>query len=114
MGFEIVLLPERKSLAPLAGLTSGKGLPVLASAVLGKADVLVTGDKQDLLKMRKHDLGIAEFKKAIGASRTIPISAASLNNWNGSHMIGAKTTFTANVSRLFMTTATSTGSGRNP
>jgi hypothetical protein len=114
MGFEIVLLPERKSLAPLAGLTSGKGLPVLASAVLGKADVLVTGDKQDLLKMRKHDLGIAEFKKAIGASRTIPISAASSNNWNGSHMIGAKTTFTANVSRLFMTTATSTGSGRNP
>jgi hypothetical protein len=56
MGFEIVLLPERKSLAPLAGLTSGKGLPVLASAVLGKADVLVTGDKRDLLKIQKHDL----------------------------------------------------------
>jgi predicted nucleic acid-binding protein len=56
IGCEIVPLPERKSFARLAGLTSDKDLPVLASAVLGKADVLVTGDKRDLLKIQKHDL----------------------------------------------------------
>jgi predicted nucleic acid-binding protein len=40
IGFKIVPLPERKSLAPLAGLTSEKDFPVLASALLGKADVI--------------------------------------------------------------------------
>jgi len=59
IGFEIVPLPDRKSLAPLTGLTSEKDLPVLASALLGKANVLVTGDKRDLLKIRKHDLPFA-------------------------------------------------------
>jgi len=64
IGFEIVPLPERKDLEPLAGLTSEKDLPVLASAVLGKADVLVTGDKRDLLKIRKHDLPFAVLSPA--------------------------------------------------
>lgn len=59
IGFEIMPLPERKDLEPLAGLTSEKDLPVLASAVLGKADVLVTGDMRDLLKIRKHNLPFA-------------------------------------------------------
>jgi predicted nucleic acid-binding protein len=63
-GFEIVPLPERKSLAPLAGLTSEKDLPVLASALLGKADVLVTGDKRDLLKIQKLDLPFAVLSPA--------------------------------------------------
>lgn len=64
IGFEIVPLPERKDFEPLAGLTSEKDLPVLASAVLGKADVLVTGDKRDLLKIRKHDLPFAVLSPA--------------------------------------------------
>ncbi len=64
IGFEIVPLPERKNLAPLAGLTSEKDLPVLASALLGKADVLVTGDKRDLLKIRKHNLPFAMLSPA--------------------------------------------------
>jgi predicted nucleic acid-binding protein len=64
IGFEIVPLPERRSLAPLAGLTSEKDLPVLASAILGKADVLVTGDKQDLLRIPKHNLPFAVLSPA--------------------------------------------------
>jgi len=64
VGFEIVPIPERKSLAPVAGLTSEKDLPVLASALLGEADVLVTGDKRDLLKIRKHNLPFAILSPA--------------------------------------------------
>ncbi len=64
IGFDIVPLPDRKSLAPLTGLTSEKDLPVLASALLGKADVLVTGDKRDLLRIRKHDLPFAILSPA--------------------------------------------------
>jgi len=51
-------------LAPLTGLTSEKDLPVLASALLGKADVLVTGVKRDLLIIRKHDLPFAILSPA--------------------------------------------------
>ena len=54
--FEIVPLPDQDALAPLAGITSDKDLPVLASAVLGKADVLITGDKRDLLKIKNRSL----------------------------------------------------------
>jgi predicted nucleic acid-binding protein len=64
IGFEIVPLPERESHAPMAGLTSEKDLPVLASAVLGKADVLVTWDKRNLLKIQKHDLPFAVLSPA--------------------------------------------------
>ena len=64
IGFEIVPLLERRSLAPLAGLTSEKDVPVLASALLGKADVLITGDKRDLLMIRKHNLPFAVLSPA--------------------------------------------------
>jgi predicted nucleic acid-binding protein len=64
IGFDIIPLPPRRSLAPLTGLTSEKDLPVLASAILGKADVLVTGDKRDLLKMREPDLPFAILSPA--------------------------------------------------
>lgn len=56
---EIVPSPSRKDLEPLAGLTAAKDLPVLASAIAGRADVLVTGDKKDLLKIRKGALPFA-------------------------------------------------------
>lgn len=55
-GLEIVPVPSRKDLEPLAGLTAAKDLPVLASAIAGRADVLVTGDKKDLLKIREGEL----------------------------------------------------------
>jgi putative PIN family toxin of toxin-antitoxin system len=55
-GPEIVPMPTGKDLAPLAGLTDAKDLPVLASAIAGQADVLVTGDKKDLLRIRKGAL----------------------------------------------------------
>jgi len=52
-GFETVPIPNQEDLAPWAGLTSEKDLSVLASALRGRADVLVTGDKKDLLQIRK-------------------------------------------------------------
>jgi uncharacterized protein len=55
-GLEIVPVPSRKDLEPLVGLTAAKDLPVLASAIAGRADVLVTGDKKDLLRIRKGEL----------------------------------------------------------
>lgn len=55
-GLEIVPMPTGKDLEPLAGLTDAKDLPVLASAIAGQADVLVTGDKKDLLRIRKGAL----------------------------------------------------------
>ncbi len=55
-GLEIVPMPSRKDLEPLAGLTAEKDLPVLASAIAGRADVLVTGDKKDPLRIRKGEL----------------------------------------------------------
>jgi predicted nucleic acid-binding protein len=54
--FETIPLPAQDALTPLAGMTSDKDLPVLASAVLGKADVLIAGDKRDLLKLEDMSL----------------------------------------------------------
>ncbi len=46
--------PLEKDLVPLAGLIAEKDLPVIASAINGRADVLVTGDRKDLLKLRRR------------------------------------------------------------
>jgi predicted nucleic acid-binding protein len=43
---EIIPLPSREDLGPLAGAADDKDLPVLASAINGKADDFVTGDKR--------------------------------------------------------------------
>jgi predicted nucleic acid-binding protein len=43
-------------LEPWTGTTADKDLPVLVSAIQAKADVLVTGDKKDLLKLKNADL----------------------------------------------------------
>ena len=56
MKIEIVPIPSAEDLTPWAGTTADKDLPVLVSAIQGKADVLVTGDKKDLLKIRNKVL----------------------------------------------------------
>jgi putative PIN family toxin of toxin-antitoxin system len=42
---EVIPLPSGEDLHPLSGAAEEKDLPVLASAVNGRADYLVTGDK---------------------------------------------------------------------
>lgn len=49
---DIVPIPSAQDLKPWAGQTAAKDLPVLVSAIQAGADVLVTGDKKDLLKLR--------------------------------------------------------------
>lgn len=52
---EMVPLPSREDVRRLAGAASPKDVPVLASAINGKADFLVTGDKELLLSAKgKH------------------------------------------------------------
>jgi predicted nucleic acid-binding protein len=53
---DIIPLPSAQDLKPWAGITADKDLPVLVSAIQAKADVLVTGDKKDLLTLRRADL----------------------------------------------------------
>lgn len=47
---EIIALPSEKDVIPLTKLMSPKDAPVLASAQLGKADYLITGDKKGFPK----------------------------------------------------------------
>jgi putative PIN family toxin of toxin-antitoxin system len=47
LNLEIIPMPSMTMIRSLAGQTSEKDIPVLASAMLGKADFLVTGDKKD-------------------------------------------------------------------
>ena len=44
---EIIPLPSKDELKKLSGHTAEKDIPVLASALKGRADFLVTGDKKD-------------------------------------------------------------------
>ena len=56
MKIEIVPIPSAEDLKPWARTTADKDLPVLVSAIQAKADILVTGDKKDLLKIRNRVL----------------------------------------------------------
>lgn len=53
LNLEIVPLPSSEEVKRLLGHTSAKDVPVLASAVKGKADFLVTGDKKDFASLMK-------------------------------------------------------------
>jgi predicted nucleic acid-binding protein len=46
----IIPLPSPEDIKSLSGNISDKDVPVLASAITGKADFLVTGDKKDFLR----------------------------------------------------------------
>ena len=56
MNVEIVPWPSKRGLAPLAGLTAEKDLPVIASAINGRSDILVTGDMKHLLRVQEGRL----------------------------------------------------------
>ncbi|NVO00729.1 MAG: PIN domain-containing protein [Geobacteraceae bacterium] len=47
LNLEIVPLPAPVELEPWAGVTAEKDIPVIVSAINGKADFLITGDHKD-------------------------------------------------------------------
>jgi len=71
LNLEIVPLPSAKYIAKFLGRTSDKDIPVLASAIKGQADFLVTGDKKDFEKLKTKGgyrfkiMSPAEFLDAI-------------------------------------------------
>jgi predicted nucleic acid-binding protein len=52
----LVPIPTAQDLKPWAGLTAEKDLPVLVSAIQAEADILVSGDKKDFLRLRGANL----------------------------------------------------------
>jgi len=52
LNLEIIPLPSMKDVKQYSGHTSDKDVPVLVSAIKGKADFLVTGDKADFDKLK--------------------------------------------------------------
>ena len=53
LNLEIIPLPPLKDIRDLSGHISNKHAPALASAIIGKADFLVTGDKKDFVRPSK-------------------------------------------------------------
>ena len=53
LNLEIVPIPAKVELKPYHGYTCEKDVPVLVSAINGKADFLVTGDKKDFAKLKR-------------------------------------------------------------
>lgn len=56
LNLEIIQLPSQEEIKSLAGHTSDKDVPALASAHKGKADFLVTGDKKDFSLLKTKGL----------------------------------------------------------
>jgi predicted nucleic acid-binding protein len=52
MDLEIVPLPSQSEIKKYSGMIADKDLPVLASAILSRADYLVTGDKKDFGRIK--------------------------------------------------------------
>lgn len=55
LNLKIVPLPSRAEVERYMGRIADKDVPVLVSALNGKADYLVTGDKKDFGKIKKGD-----------------------------------------------------------
>jgi predicted nucleic acid-binding protein len=55
LNLEIIPLPAYEELAPWFGVTSDKDVPVIVSAINGKADFLVTGDTGDFGALMQRD-----------------------------------------------------------
>ena len=53
LNLEIIPLPASEKIRDLSGHISDKDAPVLASAIIGKVDFLVTGDKKDFVRPSK-------------------------------------------------------------
>lgn len=52
LSLDIIPLPSAVEIDKLSGITSRKDLPVLASAIKGKVDFLVTGDRKDFIHLK--------------------------------------------------------------
>ncbi len=52
LNLEVIPLPSSGEIKKLAGLISEKDVPVLASAISGDVDFLVTVDKKDFIKLK--------------------------------------------------------------
>ena len=52
MNLEIIPVPSDEEMKRFAGAIARKDIPVLVSAVMGKADFLVTGDKKDFERLK--------------------------------------------------------------
>ena len=52
LNLEVIPLPSPGEIKKLSGLTSDKDMPVLALAISGNVDFLVTGDKKDFIKLK--------------------------------------------------------------
>jgi predicted nucleic acid-binding protein len=55
LNLETVPLPKYEELEPWFGITADKDVPVIVSAINGKADFLVTGDTGDFGALMKRD-----------------------------------------------------------
>jgi predicted nucleic acid-binding protein len=53
LNLKIIPLPSLEKIKDLSGHISDKDAPVLASAIMGEVDFLVTGDKKDFVSLRK-------------------------------------------------------------
>jgi len=81
LNLEVIPLPSPVEIKKLSGLTSDKDMPVLASAISGDVDFLVTGDKKDFIKLKGKcsfrilspseflDIILPEILKALGAEK---------------------------------------------
>jgi predicted nucleic acid-binding protein len=54
LNLEIIPLPTPEELEPWRGITADKDVPVIVSAIIGKADFLVTGDHKDFDPLRAN------------------------------------------------------------
>jgi predicted nucleic acid-binding protein len=54
LNLEIIPLPTREEIRKYAGATADKDIPVLVSALKGKAGSLVTGDKKDFSPLKRN------------------------------------------------------------
>lgn len=52
LNLDVIPLPSARDIKKLSGQITDKDIPVLASAINGNADFLVTGDKKDFSKLK--------------------------------------------------------------
>jgi predicted nucleic acid-binding protein len=52
LNLQIIPLPPTDEINKYIGITAAKDVPVLVSAIMGKADFLITGDKKDFSQIK--------------------------------------------------------------
>ncbi|MGQ9570411.1 MAG: PIN domain-containing protein [Thermodesulfovibrionales bacterium] len=80
LNLKIIPLPSLEKIKDLSGHISDKDIPVLASAIMGEVDFLVTGDKKDFVRPGKK--GRYPFKVVTPSEfldRILPVILKSLS-----------------------------------